>query len=297
MSESRCFRIIYYLLEKGKTTAKTLADEFEVSIRTIYRDVDVISSAGIPIYVTTGRNGGIQIADHYKLKNSYFSDEEKKELLAILQSFALVDHTYETALLTKLSAFFKTTATDWVEVDFSRWGGRKQDIFHFEQLKKAVLHHIVIEIIYINTNNEQTQRKIYPLKLLYKSKEWYLKAYCTQKQSFRTFKFNRILKLTLLDEKFQPMTYPNEDLSPPSTQEIHLLFSKNVAYRVIDEFDFENIKRLKDGSFSVCCELPADDWLVGYLLSFGESVKVIQPSWLIEEIKRKATLLLKQYHS
>ncbi len=295
MSENRYFRIIYYLLENGKVSAKTLADEFEVSIRTIYRDIDVISSAGIPIYVTTGRNGGIQIADHYKLKNSYLCDEEKKELLAILQSFALVDQSYETSLLNKLSALFKITTQDWVEVDFSRWGGKKQDIVHFEQLKKAVLHHIAIEICYINTLNEQTKRKIYPLKLLYKSKEWYLKAFCTQKQSFRTFKLNRILELTLLNETFQPMTYPNEDLIPPLTQEIHLIFSEKAAYRIVDEFDSENIKRLKDGSFFVHCKLPADDWLIGYLLSFGDDVRIIHPTWLIEEIKQKTTQILKQY--
>ena len=89
MSENRYFRIIYYLLENGKVSAKTLADEFEVSIRTIYRDIDVISSAGIPIYVTTGRNGGIQIADHYKLKNSYLCDEEKKESLPSCRALPL----------------------------------------------------------------------------------------------------------------------------------------------------------------------------------------------------------------
>ena len=95
MKESRLFRIVYYLLDKGHATAPELAEKFEVSIRTIYRDIDVISSAGIPVYVTTGRNGGIEILDSYVLEKSIFSDKEKQDIMAALQSLAVIDNTYE----------------------------------------------------------------------------------------------------------------------------------------------------------------------------------------------------------
>ena len=122
MQESRLFRILYYLLDKGHATAPELAEKFEVSVRTIYRDVDAISSAGIPIYVTTGRNGGIQFLDDYVLNKSFFSDSEKLEILSSLQSLSAVQYPEVDTILNKLGAIFQTSLTDWIDVDFSRWG-------------------------------------------------------------------------------------------------------------------------------------------------------------------------------
>ena len=92
MKESRLFKIVYYILENGRATAPELAKKFEVSVRTIYRDVDVISSAGVPIYVTTGRNGDIQILENYVLDKAFFSEKERQDILAALQSIAVVGH-------------------------------------------------------------------------------------------------------------------------------------------------------------------------------------------------------------
>lgn len=100
MKESRLFKIVYYILENGRITAPELAEKFEVSVRTIYRDIDVISSAGIPIYVTTGRNGGIQILENYVLDKALFSEKEKQDILAALQSVSVVSNTYEKDMLT-----------------------------------------------------------------------------------------------------------------------------------------------------------------------------------------------------
>ena len=122
MKESRLFKIIYYILENGRVTAPELAEKFEVSVRTIYRDIDVISSAGIPIYVTTGRNGGIQILENYVLDKAVFSEKEKQDILSALQSVFVVNETYEKEMLTKLSALFHIHSDQWFEVDFSRWG-------------------------------------------------------------------------------------------------------------------------------------------------------------------------------
>lgn len=106
MKESRLFKIMYYLLEKGKSTAPELAERFEVSVRTIYRDIDVISSAGVPIYVTTGRNGGIQIAEDYVIDRLFLSDEEKDEILTALKSVAIAENR-ENDIISKLSSIFR----------------------------------------------------------------------------------------------------------------------------------------------------------------------------------------------
>lgn len=118
MQESRLFRIVYYLIEKGKSTAPELAQKFEVSARTIYRDIDVISSAGIPIYATQGKNGGIIIDENFTLDRSMLSKKEKEQILSGLQALFVANSNNTNELLTKLGALFHLKTTNWIEVDF-----------------------------------------------------------------------------------------------------------------------------------------------------------------------------------
>lgn len=281
MKESRLFKIVYYILEKGRVTAPELAEKFEVSVRTIYRDVDVISSTGIPIYVSTGRNGGIQILDNYVLEKAFFSDKEKQDMLSALQSLSVVGNTYERELLTKLSALFNTNSENWFEVDFGRWGNKTHDNAKFELLKKAVITHKVVNIVYISSYCKKTTRKIHPLKLFYKSKEWYVKAYCTEKNDFRLFKINRIVEYELLDEDFIPVDFPNlQDAEQNTCNKIVLRFPKEMASRIYDEFKEEELTEQENGDFIAAAYMPEDAWLIGYLLSFGAYVEIIEPTYL-----------------
>ncbi len=281
MRESRLFKIIYCILENGRITAPELAAKFEVSVRTIYRDIDVISSAGIPIYVTTGRNGGIQILENYVLDKALFSEEDKKDILSALQSVSVVNHTYEKDMLTKLSALFSVHSDNWFEVDFSRWGSKTQDKTTFELLKNAVIFHRAVCIMYVNSYGKKSKRKIYPLKMMYRAKEWYIKAYCVDKDDFRIFKFNRILEVQFLSEEFEPMEYPKTADEPKRKyNKISLCFPKEMAYRVYDEFEGNEIEETENGDLMVSSDMPEDNWLVGYLLSFGTQVTVIEPVYL-----------------
>ena len=281
MKESRLFRILYYILENGRTSAPVLAKQFEVSVRTIYRDIDVISSAGIPIYVTPGRNGGVQIHKNYILNRAMLTDKEKQEILSALQSTSLVNALPGNATLTKLSALFQQPSDNWFEVDFSRWGIKSQDDTSFSLLKKAILSHHAVKIVYVNTNGQETERTVYPLKMVFKTRQWYLKAFCVNKNDFRLFKMSRMLKLHLLSETFAPMEYPNpiDDLQKTYPKTV-LLFPKEMAYRVYDEFEATEIKEKENGSLLVSVEMPQDNWLIGYLLSFGSTVEILVPSWL-----------------
>lgn len=289
MKESRLFKIVYFILEKGRVTAPELAEKFEVSVRTIYRDVDVISSAGIPIYVTTGRSGGIQIHDNYVLDKTFFSDKEKQDILSALQSLSVIDHNYERELLTKLSALFNTHIENCFEVDFSRWGKKTHDNAKFERLKKATITHKVINIVYVSTYLKKTTRKIHPLRLYYKSKEWYVKAYCTEKNDFRLFKVNRIIDCELLDEDFIPVEFPDlQATKQDAYNKIVLRFPKEMAYRVYDEFEDDEITEHENGDIIATAYMPEDAWLIGYLLSFGANVEVIEPGYLREVLFNEA---------
>lgn len=322
MSDSRLFQILYYLLDKGHATAPELAAEFEVSVRTIYRDIEALSSANIPVYTEAGRNGGIYLLNDFVLDKAIFSEKEKQELLTMLQSMSATGYVSGKETLTKLSALFHVDAGDWLEVDFSRWGDHPYDNFKFETLKTAAIRHQAVKIIYESAGSGRSERTVWPLKLSYKSKGWYLKAFCLERQDFRTFKLNRILNLELLEEHFIPMSYP-VDISPKTsgiqealeiqkpletqgisgvqkasgkqntavaqeTPQIILSFSKEIAYRVYDEFDDSQIERQTNGDLLAYANMPVDQWLIGYLLSFGTQVEILKPQYLKEILANQA---------
>ncbi len=292
MQESRLFKMVYYLLDKGKATAPELAEKFEVSTRTIYRDIDALSGAGIPIYAEAGRNGGIYLMNGFVLDKVVLSEEEKQEILTALQSINTTQNISNSQTLQKLSAIFNLNSEDWLEVDFSRWGDKEYDNEKFELLKSAVIHCRNIKIHYAGSYGTTSERIIQPLKLVYKSKAWYLKAFCTEKQDFRIFKLNRILELEVLNESFQHRDFPEQaNISDAECNKIVLRFPEEMAYRVYDEFDKTQVQQQGDGSMVVSVSLPKDAWLTGFLLSFGTQVDIISPAYLKEVIAEQAKLI------
>lgn len=129
MQENRLFRIVYHLLDKGQATAPELAEKFEVSVRTIYRDIDALSGAGVPIY----------------------AEAEKQEILTALQSINSTNNIGNIQTLQKLSAIFNISSENWLEVDFSGWGNKGTDNEKFDFLKSAIIHQRCVKIIYANS--------------------------------------------------------------------------------------------------------------------------------------------------
>ncbi len=296
MQESRLFQIVYYLLDKGQATAPELAARFEVSVRTIYRDIDALSAAGIPVYAEVGRNGGIRLMNDFVLDQVVLSGEEKQEILAALQSVNITRNIAESRTLQKLSALFAIPSENWLEVDFSRWGNQGFDKEKFELLKSAVIHCRQVKIRYAGADGGEGERNVQPYKLVYRSKAWYLKAFCMEKQDMRTFKLNRILELTLLEEHFVCRSFPEE---PGDAEEnyplVTLRFPKEMAYRVYDEFDQNQIERQENGDLIAAARMPEDGWLISFLLSFGTQVEILSPAYLREEIVRQAGKIVEKY--
>lgn len=287
MQESRLFKIVYYLLNTDHATAPALADALEVSVRTIYRDIDALSEAGIPIYAEPGRNGGIRLMHHDVLDKIILSQEEKQEILLALQTLNVTNYSDHHNILHKLSGLFQMETDQWLEVDFSRWGEKPHDNEKFSVLKYAVIHSRSMKISYASSLEENSSRIIYPLQLLYKARSWYLKAYCTSRQDFRIFKLTRIIDYEILSDHFSP-----DLLSPHANQNTHaeypkynnlpivLRFPQEMAYRVYDEFDREQITQQEDGDLIVSAHMPEDHWLIGFLLSFGTKVDILSPQEL-----------------
>lgn len=294
MQESRLFKIIYYLMENGKSTAPELAEKLEVSIRTIYRDIDIISSVGVPIYVTTGRNGGIQIDDCFVLDRLILSDKEKEDIITALKSVSIVDDR-NSDTLSKLSAIFNTKNEDWLEVDFSRWGNKAQDNTMFQKLKEAIISRKMLCIVYANTRGEVIERVICPLKMVYKAKNWYIKSFCMNKSNFRIFKLTRIIQARNMEKNFDPMEFPQEKKEMKVNYEnVILRFPQRMAYRIYDEFEVDEINQDDNGDFIICAPMPIDEWLIGYLLSFGSKVCIIEPKYLKKIVYNEAKKICKR---
>lgn len=298
MQEGRLFGIVYHLLDKGGATAPELADKFEVSTRTIYRDIDTLSAAGIPVYAEPGRSGGIRLLNHFVLESIVLSEQEKQEILSALQGLAMIGNAGERATLEKLSALFRVQAENWYEVDLSRWGEKLRDNEKFEKLKEAVICHRCVELIYAGGNETESRRKVYPLKLLYKSRAWYLKAYCTLREDFRLFKLNRILRWEVLEEEFILPVCPEPEAAPQqSCEDVVLRFPEEMAFRVYDEFDTNQVHRQENGDLLVSAPMPQDSWLIGFLLSFGTRVDVVEPVRLRAVLAEEVRNLYEKYKS
>ena len=276
MRESRLFQILYILLEKGSATAKELAEKLEVSPRTVYRDIDALSQAGVPVYAEPGRSGGIRLLGDFVLDKALFSPAERRELLSALQSFSALESG--SALFSKLSALFGPPPESWLEVDFSRWGSKPEDNEKFETLKSAILCRQRLKIAYAAASGQTATRIVLPLKLSYKSKSWYLHAFCTERQSPRLFKLTRILDYTLLPQHFSPPPpSPPPESSPSPSTRFRFLFPPEMAYRVYDEFSADEISLQPGGDYLVTVEMPDDPWVLSFLLSCCGHVQVLEP--------------------
>lgn len=289
MKNERLFGIIYILLSKDTVTAKELAEYFEVSTRTIYRDIDTLSSLHIPVYMSKGKNGGISLLDNYKLDKMLLTDDEQKDILFSIDGMNKITNQQ---LFDKIKTFFDRNETSWFEVDFDTWGDSKLHQNHFELLKQSILQKKVIKFSYVNSLGQKSKRTVEPFKLCFKYNAWYLYAYDEDKEDYRFFKIMRISKINMTNIVFQR----NIDKATEKYQqnfdsiELVLEIKKEMAYRVYDEFDEMDREVLENGDFIVHTTFPENEWLYGYILSYGEYVKVIEPAKvknkIIEKLKR-----------
>lgn len=291
MQINRLFEMVYILLNKKQVTARELSERFEVSTRTIYRDIETLCEAGVPIYTNKGKGGGIGLLDNFVLNKSYLSSNEQQEILVALQSMSAATCTDQHDVLGKLSALFGSEEADWIEVDFGSWDNKEKQ--RFEILKHAILNKKVVRFEYYNTRMEKASREVEPLQLGFKEKSWYLKGYCKLREEMRLFKLTRIRELECLEQHFERslrVTKKEEDVLFSSTREAKgtkLWIDKSQAYRIYDEFDEEQVTKDEQGNFNVEIFYPQDAWLYGYILSFGHHIKVIEPSYIRDIIKEQ----------
>ena len=314
MQINRLLEIVYILLRKELVTAKELAERFEVSQRTIYRDVDALSLAGIPVYTEKGKGGGISLLPEFVLNKSILSEKEQNDILSALKGLSVVNATETDQVLNKLSSIFNKSAANWLEVDFTDWGYNKEDLFNL--FKKAILEHLEVEFDYYSTHGDMTSRRIEPIQLWFKSKAWYIKGFCLIRQDFRTFKLSRIKNLVITDRHFSERGLISrehegdyENISEtaiskdgmenprPVTEDVNLIvrIAPEMAYRIFDDFSDDMAEKQSDGSYIVSITMPEDEWLYNYLLSYGEYIEIIEPIHMQKIIQEQAKKIFEKY--
>lgn len=292
MQTGRLFELLYLLLERRSMTAAELAKRFEVSQRTIYRDVDLLSGAGIPVYASRGKGGGIRLMEGYVLDRSLLTRTQQDEILFALQSLQATHAIQGGELLAQLRGAFSRPPEDWIEVDFSPWGNIPGEREKFNLLKSAILERRPVAFAYFSGAGGFGERQVEPAKLCYKSGGWYLQGFCRSRQAPRTFKISRMRQLQLLEGSFARREMPPIDLPGTAPEEgilqACLRFAPAAAYRLYDELPACDIHPDPDGSYTVTTWLTEGSGTVDYLLSFGTQLTVLSPGPLRQALCRRA---------
>ena len=288
MQIDRLIQIIFLLLRHENITAKQLAQDLGVSTRTIYRDINTLSIAGIPITSQKGYGGGLSLLEGFALDKSYFTQEEQSNIIQALQILKSSNYPDADRTLNKVAGLFShTLQSDWLEIDFSYWGSPEKERRNMTALERAVINQYVIKFTYYNSELTITEQTVEPLKLLFKSHSWYLIAFSRRLEEIRTYKLSRIRNLQITDQLFD-RTLPADFSLTPAYQEDYniplfkLHFSEKIAYKVYDEFPEKDIKPLDDGTLETALEvlnqLTEGNRLVGIISHVSE---------LKEQIDRK----------
>ncbi|WP_239984940.1 helix-turn-helix transcriptional regulator [Sporolactobacillus pectinivorans] len=216
-----------------------------------------------------------------------------------LQSLRALEVPDVDSVLNKLSALFNKQSTNWIDVDFSHWGSSGNERQKFTVLKRAILNQTPVTFDYFSSYGEKTERTVEPLKILFKGQSWYLYGYCRMKKDLRLFKITRMKNLKPLNEIFEREIANDIEqyFKSKHARDVTLVikFDEKVAYRIYDEFDPTCIRKHEDGYFTVAVIFPEDEWVYGYILSYGCYAEVLEPIHIREIIKRKFEEGLKKY--
>lgn len=301
MKIDRLLSILMMLITKKKVTAKELSDYFKVSVRTIQRDIDTLSVAGIPIYAEVGVKGGYQILDKYKLDRSFVNTNEAKVLISLLESLEqTVPYSEVKSIFNKFSMIFPNDSdTNKIVVKLNPLINQSNLKDNLDIMAKARDNYHKVHIKYVDTNFQESNRIVCPYSMVMMGSTWYIYAYCELRQDFRMFKLSRILSCRLLNEKFivretpKPSPWDNNLDSERESTKITLEIDKILQGKLPDYIDYRNCRVIEDKIVVNLC-FPVDEWLYSLLFGLVPYVKIIEPVWLREEFIKRLKLSIEK---
>jgi predicted DNA-binding transcriptional regulator YafY len=290
MRIDRMLSIVITLLYKEKISARELAQKFEVSIRTVYRDIEAINRAGIPIVPYSGSSGGFGLMNNFKLDRRLLSMED---FIYIISSLKGINETLDnkeienaidkiSSLIPKEKSELFDSQLEHIVFDMVPWGYAKRQTEKVKILHQAIINRQLTEFLYTDQNGKSGKRKVEPVSLVFKGSTWYLFGYCKTRNDFRIFRLSRINDLSILMDLFIPRKTTYKEFSQSSLKKEKLVkcvlkFHPDVRQIVEDYFDEKNITILKDKSLIVNAMFPEGDSFIVGLLSYGDKVEIIEP--------------------
>lgn len=293
MKIDRLLGILTVLLNNQRVTAPWLAEKFEVSRRTIGRDIDALCQAGIPIITCQGGGGGISIAEGYKLDNSVLTADELAGILAALKGIGTVSEKSRIErTLDKLSACKDAIVSlqEPIVIDLaSHYKGVLTP--KIELVKQAIRERRLIEFDYYYEKGS-THRSIEPYVILFQWSAWYVFGYCLTRQDWRLFKLSRLWELQLLEENYAAREIPEErkdfNANFPDDKELIALFDPSVKYQLIEEYGLGCYTEEEDHKLRAVIGYTKKEHIISWVLGFGNKARVLSPPDIAEEIKRIA---------
>ncbi len=300
--------ILFDLLNKKTVNAAQLAQEYGLSIRTIYRYINCLENAGVPIYTNRGRGGGICIIDTYRLSSTFMTVTEFRQTIKALS--AMVENVPNKVLnsaIKKLKCAIKNEYSGFdiksgnLIIDAGPWGDSIGYKSKLVVIQNAIEENRIISITYHDRNGTVTSRLIEPHVIVFKQGLWYVYAYCKLRNEFRFFKIGRIEGAKLTEMTFLRKEIKNDDLplnfwhSSVIAEMVEFEVDKKILSDIEEWIGIENIKQ-ENGKYIARASLPYDDGLVSKIMSYGKGIKIIAPKDLRDKIKTVAEELIKIYN-
>ncbi len=308
MRIDRMLSIIVMLLNRDRITARELAEKFEVSVRTVYRDIEAINMAGIPVISFSGNDGGFGIMENYRIDRQLLTFGDMFSILSALKGINTGLNAVELdSAIEKISGLVPKEKTGEMELRFERlaidlnpWGCSDRLKNTLRKIQNAINGNNLIKIKYSNAGGETMERIIEPMTLVLHGYTWYLFAFCRKRSDYRMFKLTRIKNINILQQNFirretSYKDYIGKETESRGTVNLVLKFSAKLRTRVEEYFNRDQINKRKNGDIIVNVSYPEDEWVYSLLLSYGEYVEVLEPPHIRKIIEEKAKKILGRY--
>ena len=293
MKIDRLIGILSVLLQKDKVTAPELAERFEVSRRTINRDIEDLCRAGIPIRTSQGTGGGISIMDGYRMDRTILTSKDMQMILAGLRSLDSVSgSSYYGQLMEKIQAGSSSfiSGRDSILIDLSSWY-RESLTPKIEIIQDAIGDRHLVRFQYFSPSGD-SERTVEPYYLVFHWSSWYLWGWCRDRKAFRLFKLNRMDSVREMEENYECKDAPLPDLSNekifPGRIRVKALFEPDQKWRLVEDFGPECFVERDDGRLLFTTEHTDLESLVTWLMTFGDKAEVLEPREAREAVSQMA---------
>jgi predicted DNA-binding transcriptional regulator YafY len=297
MKLDRLLSTVVLLLGRDRMTAEDLARRFEVTARTIYRDLDAINAAGIPIVAYPGPGGGYRIDPSYTIDRRLLGFDDLRAIVSALKGVnaALEDKAIGAALEKIESLGPRERPQEFLEdriaIDLFPWGSRDEEKRLVKILESAIAEHRLVEFSYSSYGRKVEKRSVEPMTLVFKAYAWYLWGFCRLRGDYRLFKLSRIRDPEIKLERFKrrPGSYPPDAIIPqPTLLDLVLRADAARATQAEEWFGGEDLAREEDGSLRITLRVPEGEWIVKLILGFGPGLEILEPPALRESLFKAA---------